>query len=150
MSFHDDVTGMLPQMIEAAESMMTDTVLIRRLKWEKINRDTGLPERAYAIVYEGKGKIQSQGGQQTETSASKGAVSMGGKMPSWYLLIHIPLSATGVQTGDELLVVKSRQDNLVGRRLRLLNWQSEKSFATAQRWWVQEIPRNEVTADASD
>lgn len=40
------------------------------------------------------------------------------------------------------MVVASRDAALTGSRLRLINLQSEKTFATARRWNVQEIPHS--------
>ena len=54
------------------------------------------------------------------------------------------LAAVGAQavvTGDSAVITASLDPDLVGRRYRLVNQQSEKSHATARRWNVEETPQ---------
>lgn len=62
-----------------------------------------------------------------------GAVSL-----VWSLYVHFPYGTPGLRAGDVAEVTESANPLLVGRRLRLVSPQSEKTHATACRWNVKE------------
>ena len=98
----------------------------------------------HALVYEGPAKVQTYGGiaQQSAASATGDTSNLGGVVPVWSLRLDLPISVVGVRSGDIAIVVASRDAALAGARLRLINLQSEKTYATARRWNVQEIPHD--------
>lgn len=127
-----------------AESLMTDTIRIIRPGSVDVDPVTGAETPTGETLYEGPGKVQTSGGMASQTSTASGDSSnVGGIVPEWSLYLHLPISATGLREKDVAQVVDSRDPDLKGRCMRLVNMQSEKSLATARRWNVQEIPKED-------
>ena len=144
MSMSEILTA-LPQMQQLAEQLMTDTVRVERLTGQmSVDPETGLSEPESTLVYEGPAKLQTYGGiaQQSSASATGDTSNLGGVVPVWSLRLDLPISVVGARSGDIAIVMASRDAALTGNRLRLINLQSEKTFATARRWNVQEIPHS--------
>lgn len=144
MSMSEILTS-LPQMQQLAEQLMTDTVRVERLTGRmSVDPETGLSDPESTLVYEGPAKVQTYGGiaQQSSASATGDTSNLGGVVPVWSLRLDLPISVVGVRSGDIAIVVASRDAALAGARLRLINLQSEKTYATARRWNVQEIPHS--------
>lgn len=121
-----------------AEDLMTDQCVVTRPGDTTTDPETGLPNTGTEKVYEGRCKVQTSGGlasEQTEGSASQamGAVSL-----VWSLYVHFPYGTPGLRAGDVVEVTESANPLLVGRRLRLVSPQSEKTHATACRWNAKE------------
>lgn len=125
-----------------AETLMTDTCVIRRSTGRiTVDQDTGVATPEYTLVYEGKCKVQTAGGIASQVvSASGDATNVGGNVPVWSLYLHLPMSAIDCRPGDLAQITSSTDQALAGRRLRLVNLQSEKTHATARRWNVSEMP----------
>ncbi len=127
-----------------AESRMTDTIRITRPGKTAVDPVTGAETPTGETLYEGPGKVQTSGGMASQTSTASGDSSnVGGIVPEWSLYLHLPISATGLREKDVAQVVDSQDPDLKGRCMRLVNMQSEKSLATARRWNVQEIPKED-------
>ena len=144
MSMSEILTA-LPQMQQLAEQLMTDTVRIERLTGRmSVDPETGLSAPESVLVYEGPAKLQTYGGiaQQSAASATGDTSNLGGVVPVWSLRLDLPISVVDARSGDIAIVVASRDAALIGARLRLINLQSEKTYATARRWNVQEIPHS--------
>ena len=144
MSMSEILTA-LPQMQQLAEQLMTDTVRIERLTGRmSVDPETGLSEPESVLVYEGPAKLQTYGGiaQQSSASATGDTSNLGGVVPVWSLRLDLPISVVDARSGDIAIVVASRDAALTGSHLRLINLQSEKTYATARRWNVQEIPHS--------
>ena len=144
MSMSEILTA-LPQMQQLAEQLMTDTVRVERLTGQmSVDPETGLSEPESTLVYEGPAKLQTYGGiaQQSSASATGDTSNLGGVVPVCSLRLDLPISVVGARSGDIAIVMASRDAALTGNRLRLINLQSEKTFATARRWNVQEIPHS--------
>ena len=139
------VTALLDRARRKAEQLMTDRVRIERLTGRmSVDPETGLSEPESVLVYEGAAKVQTYGGiaQQSSASATGDTSNLGGVVPVWSLRLDLPISVVGARSGDIAIVVASRDAALAGARLRLINLQSEKTYATARRWNVQEIPHS--------
>lgn len=139
------VTALLDRARRKAEQLMTDTVRIVSMTGEiRVDAETGLSVPVSVLVYEGPAKLQTYGGiaQQSSASATGDTSNLGGVVPVWSLRLDLPISVVGVRSGDIAMVVASRDAALAGARLRLINLQSEKTYATARRWNVQEIPHD--------
>ncbi|MDE5640704.1 MAG: hypothetical protein K2I40_03130, partial [Bifidobacterium castoris] len=54
----------------------------------------------------------------------------------------------GARWGHSAGVPGSRDAALAGARLRLINLQSEKTYATARRWNVQQIPDDDSSEES--
>ena len=144
MSMSEILTA-LPHMQQLAEQLMTDTVRVERLTGRmSVDPETGLSEPESTLVYEGPAKLQTYGGiaQQSSASATGDTSNLGGVVPVWSLRLDMPISVVDARSGDIAMVVASRDAALTGNRMRLINLQSEKTYATARRWNVQEIPHS--------
>lgn len=138
------IAASMPRLRRAAESLMTDTIRITRPGKTAVDPVTGVETPTGEVLYEGPGKVQTSGGMASQTSTASGDSSnLGGLVPQWSLYLHLPISATGLREKDVAQVVDSRDPDLKGRCMRLVNMQSEKSLATARRWNVQEIPKED-------
>ena len=139
------VTALLDRARRKAEQLMTDTVRIVSMTGEiRVDAETGLSVPVSVLVYEGPAKLQTYGGiaQQSSASATGDTSNLGGVVPVWSLRLDLPIDVVGARSGDIAMVVASRDAALAGARLRLINLQSEKTYATARRWNVQEIPHD--------
>lgn len=139
------VTALLDRARRKAEQLMTDRVRIVRMTGEiRVDAETGLSVPVSVLVYEGPAKLQTYGGiaQQSSASATGDTSNLGGVVPVWSLRLDLPINVVGARSGDIAVVVASRDAALIGARLRLINLQSEKTYATARRWNVQEIPHS--------
>lgn len=124
-----------------AESRMTDTIRITRPGQPDVDPVTGAETPTGEVLYEGPGKVQTSGGLASQVSTASGDSSnLGGLVPEWSLYLHLPISVTGLREKDVAQVIDSQDPDLVGRTMRLVNMQSEKTLATARRWNVEEIP----------
>ena len=117
-----------------AESLMVDTCTIRRQTGLITDPATGNVTPAYETVYAGKCKVQ--------TFTNRELLKNGGEYQ--FIIqryeVQIPVSATGVQTNDQVLVTASLHDpDLPGRTYRIVGLMN-KSLATARRMGVEEMP----------
>ena len=90
-------------------------------------------------MYEGKCKVQTSGGLAAENTEGGIVEALGAVTPVWSMYVHFPYGTTGLLPGDVCEITEANDPNLKGRKLRLLNMQSEKSHATACRWNVKEV-----------
>lgn len=136
----------LPRLREQAERLMTDRFSIQRYTGRNVtDPDTGVDVQEMKQVAESKGKVQTSGGIASQVvTASGDSSNIGGNVPTWTLYVHFPVSLTGLRVKDVAVCTASSDPDLVGKRLRLVNLQSEKTHATARRWNVQEIPEEET------
>ncbi len=124
---------------QLAESLMTDQCHVTRMGKPAIDPETGLVEPAAKTVYEGKCKVQTSGGLAAENTEGGIVEALGAVTPVWSMYVHFPYGTTGLLPGDVCEITEANDPNLKGRKLRLLNMQSEKSHATACRWNVKEV-----------
>lgn len=122
-----------------AESLMTDSCRISRYGAAVTDRETGDVTAAETVVYQGRCKVQTFGGLAAENTEGGLVQALGAVTPVWSLCLHLPYGAAGLLPGDVAEITEAADPNLKGRRLRLLNLQSEKSHATACRWNVKEV-----------
>ena len=135
----------LPRLRSQAERLMTDQFTIQRYTGRNVtDPDTGVDVSEMTLVAESKGKVQTSGGIASQVvTASGDSSNVGGNVPVWSLYLHFPASLTGLREKDVAVCTASADPDLVGRRFRLVNLQSEKSHATARRWNVQEMPEGD-------
>ena len=103
---------------QLAESLMTDQCRVTHMGKPVTDPETGLVEPA-AI---------------TGIVEAFGAVT-----PVWSMYVHFPYGTMGLLPGDVCEITEADDPNLKGRKLRLLNMQSEKTHSTACRWNVKEV-----------
>lgn len=121
-----------------AEDLMTDQCVVTRPGESTTDPDTGLPDTGTEQVYQGKCKVQTSGGLASEQTEGSAAQAMGAVSLVWSLYMHFPFGTSGLRAGDVVEVTESVNQLLIGRRLRLVSPQSEKTHATACRWNVKE------------
>ncbi|RSX53942.1 hypothetical protein D2E25_0248 [Bifidobacterium goeldii] len=122
-----------------AESLMTDECQIIRHSPPVTDRDTGIVTVPETSLYEGRCKVQTSGGLAAENTEGGIVQALGAVTPVWSLYLHLPYGTTGLLPGDVAEITQATDPTLIGRRYRLLNLQSEKTHATAQRWNVKEV-----------
>jgi hypothetical protein len=117
-----------------AESQMQDTSTIKRASDETtIDPSTGLPTTTWTTIYSGKCKIQSDSVQAVNPTSGDHSYTVD------RLSVHVPVSATGVQVGDQVEITDSALDAAnMGRKFRVASM-FRKTFATAQRLPVEEV-----------
>lgn len=121
-----------------AEDLMTDQCVVTRPGDTTTDPETGLPNTGTEKVYEGRCKVQTSGGLASEQTEGSAAQAMGAVSLVWSLYVHFPYGTPGLRAGDVVEVTESANPLLVGRRLRLVSPQSEKTHATACRWNAKE------------
>ena len=129
----------------AAESLMTDRFdIMRPTGAMSVDPETGASVTGQTRVAQTIGKVQTAGGIASQVvTASGDSSNVGGNVPVWSLYLHFPVTLTGLREKDVAVCTDSDDPDLVGRRFRLVNMQSEKSHATARRWNVQEMPEGD-------
>lgn len=121
-----------------AESLMTDECTVVRPSGAVTDPATGEVRPDSSQVYAGRCKVQTSGGLASENVEGSAAQAMGAVSLVWSLSVHFPYGTPGLRAGDVVEVTESANPMLVGRRLRLVSPQSEKTHATACRWNVKE------------
>lgn len=122
-----------------AESLMLDQCRVTHKGGTVTDPVTGVPAPAVNTVYEGRCKVQTSGGLAAENTEGGIVEALGAVTPVWSMYVHFPYGTTGLLPGDVCEITEAADPNLKGRKLRLLNMQSEKSHATACRWNVKEV-----------
>lgn len=127
--------------LDALTLMVDVCTVVRPTGRFEVDPDTGVTRPVVDTVYHGACRVQTAGGVASQVvSASGDATNVGGNVPVWSLYLHLPMSAVDCRPGDLAQITASVDPALVGRRLRLVNLQSEKTHATARRWNVSEMP----------
>lgn len=121
----------------AALALMTDTCWVRRGGALVTNPTTGAVTPAWTDVYgtqaqPGRCRVQDGTGSGDVEAAEHRAELAG-------LVVSLPITATGVRPGDQVVMATSAHDpDLVGRVLTVTRVLS-KSHATARRLWCEEV-----------
>lgn len=118
---------------------MTDECTVVRSGEAATDPNTGEVKPTPMQVYVGHCKVQTSGGLAAENTEGGIVEALGAVTPVWSMYVHFPYGTVGLLPGDVCEITESADPNLMGRRLRLLNMQSEKTHATACRWNVKEV-----------
>lgn len=135
MAIGDVIASALPRMRAAAESLMVDACVIRRIVGETTDPTTGVVSPVYgAPVYEGKCKLQQpRGGYPSTPDAGEHQWTL---VP---LFLHLPVEAGGgVKVDDRVEITASSDPSNTGRVLRVRSLE-RKTYATAARYLVEEV-----------
>jgi hypothetical protein len=132
--FGATVTGVLPELRTMAESLMTDTCIVRRDTGDTAQSSTtGTVENVYTDLFTSKCKVQAR------NLVSQDAEVGGRTATSVRLEVHLPLDAAVVQARDvvEITAVGALSDvQLLGRKF-VITAPVAKSFSTARRYEVE-------------
>lgn len=116
----------------AAEAGMVDECVVRRRVGATTDPDTGASTPTYADVYVGKCRLQTSRAEAGRTEAGEDFLLL------LRLELHLPMSVTGLQVGDEATVTAAAHDpDLPGRTFRIHDLM-HKTHATARRVGVIE------------
>ena len=126
----DMLAATLPQLRAQAESMMRDTVLVRR-RTGTVPDGQGGDVATYVQVYTGRGRVQRAQVQASTPEAGGHTFTVA------RLQVHLPLTAD-VQVGDEITVTASDEDPLLTGAHFRVTFVPRKSLATALRVDVEE------------
>lgn len=124
---------------KSAEALMTDECTVVRPIGSVTDPATGEVKPASTQVYVGRCKVQTSGGLAAENTEGGIVEALGAVTPVWSMYVHFPYGTTGLLPGDVCEITEAADPNLKGRKLRLLNMQSEKTHSTACRWNVKEV-----------
>ncbi len=117
----------------AAEALMVDTCVIKRVIGETTDSFSGVITPTYETLYTGKCRVQHGEAQAREESSVGQAYLL-------MLILHLqlPMSVTGLQVDDQVTITASVHDpDLAGRTLCIRDL-FHKSHATSRRVSVQE------------
>lgn len=142
MSVMDDhwrqIAREMPGFQARAEAGMTDTVRVTRAdpdgepSWDA---DGNVLEPAPLVIYEGRAKFQHSDPYPSTPDAGEARWTAGVRQ------VHFPIGTTAVQTGDVTECVASRNERLVGLKVRV-RIDGDKTWTTAVRFNVLEVVQN--------
>lgn len=118
-----------------AEQLMTDTVRVTRAdpdgepSWDA---DGNVLEPAPLVIYEGRAKFQHSDPYPSTPDAGEARWTAGVRQ------VHFPVGTIAVQTGDVTECVESRNERLVGLKVRV-RIDGDKTWTTAVRFNVIEV-----------
>lgn len=118
-----------------AESLMTDSVRVTRADPDGVpgwDEDGNVLEPSPLVVYEGRGKFQHSDPYPSTPDAGEARWTTGVRQ------VHLPVGTTAVQSGDVVECVESRNERLVGLRVRV-RIDGDKTWTTAVRFNVVEV-----------
>ena len=121
-----------------AESLMTDSVRVTRADPDGVpvwDADGNVVEPPPLVVYEGRGKFQHSDPYPSLPDAGEARWTTGVRQ------VHLPVGTTSVQSGDVVECVASRNERLVGLKVRV-RIDGDKTWTTAVRFNVVEVVQN--------
>ena len=95
----EDIAAALPELRAHAESMMVDTVLVRRQTGTTLDPVTLEEVPAFSVQYSGPGRIQRPGALSPNET-----VAGGFEFDVRAVMAQLPLTATGILAGDLVTV----------------------------------------------
>ncbi|PZF98257.1 DUF6093 family protein [Micromonospora deserti] len=118
----------------AAERLMVDTCLIRRVTGTSTDPDTGQITPTFSTVYSGKCRVQQATANPGDTTTGDAELLM---VPR---VLWLPVaSSPDVRAGDRVEMTASVYDpDLTGRRF-VVRGEFAKSHATARRLGIEEV-----------
>ena len=124
-----DVSALILQGRQTAESLMRDTCVVERRSGQVTDPVTGVVSDAWVTLYEGRCKVQGRSAVASEPSAG------GHVFTVEQLMVHLPVSAES-RTDDRVTILSAELDpDLVGLKFRLSEL-DRGSYRTADRWNV--------------
>lgn len=126
------VAGVLARGRAAAEALMTDACVIKRVTGEATDANTGVVTPTSSTLYTGKCRVQQRAPSASPATVGEAYALM------LQLEVQLPMSVTGLQADDQITITASANDpDLVGR-VFVIRDLAHKSHATSRRVGVQE------------
>lgn len=116
----------------AAEDLMIDTGRIRRVTGTATNLD-GTTSTTYVDVYTGKCRIQTTDPYESRPEAGEHSFTVVRSV------LQVPMSVTGVETGDIFDLLTSQLDPDLVNRIWRVAGPSGKSHQTMRRFFIAEV-----------
>jgi hypothetical protein len=131
------VAALLANGRAAAEALMTDTGYVRRAGALTTDPDTGVVAPSWSNVYASSGtpgvlRVQQHAGTTAEVGGVAQADLAG-------LVVSLPITATGIIPGDQVVIVTAAHDTGLPARVFTVTRVLAKSHATARRLWCEEV-----------
>lgn len=112
---------------KAAEALMVDSCVITRVTGRTMNQSTGAYTDTTSTIYSGKCQVtRAADGAAVDVSAGERDVAVA------RVTVKLPISATGVQSGDRVAVAATLDDDLDGRVVYVHEVQT-RTFGTSRR-----------------
>lgn len=130
------VTALLARGRLAATALMTDTCYVRRAGAPTTDGTTGIVTPTWTNVYASSGtpgacRVQEASG--SEAQAGENLTLLSG------VVVSLPITATGIIPGDQVVVVAAGFDTALPARVFTVTRVLAKSHATARRLWCEEV-----------
>lgn len=132
MTLNAGIEAELPFLQAEAEARMVDTCLIRRKSGPGVPDPVTLKiTPTYTTIYSGKCEFQLRDTIAVRPEAGERVATV------VRTITKVPVSATGVEVGDEVVAQTSRDPDLVGAVLRVKS-RFHKTYATCRRLECEE------------
>lgn len=127
------LTAALQRGRQAAESLMVDSCLIRRVTGKTTDNTTGVVTPTYATIYQGKCRVQQKAPVAKPADVGQAAV--------WLqrLELLVPMAVTGVASNDEVQITASVLDPDLPNRTWHVRELWHKTHATCRRLQIEEV-----------
>lgn len=126
------VTTVLARGRAAAERLMVDACLIRRIANSITDPDTGTITPTYDTVYSGRCRFQQQDAQAARIEVGEASVLMVA------MTVQLPMAVTDVRADDEVVATASLHDPDLPGRTFIVKALAHKTHATARRLGLEE------------
>jgi len=118
----------------AAEALMVDACVIRRVTGTTTDPNTGVITPTYSTVYTGKCRVQQTNPTAHSTDAGEARLLM---LPR---VLQLPVStSTGIRADDQVTITASALDPDLADRVFTVRGEFAKTHATARRLGVEEV-----------
>jgi hypothetical protein len=117
----------------AAEALMVDACVIKRVSSSTTDPNTGVVTPTYSTIYTGKCRVQQARAQGASADVGEAAL---------VLLRHevqLPITVTGLQEGDQVTITASVNDADLVNRVFVVRDLGHKTHLTARRVQVSEV-----------
>ena len=133
-----DLAPLLARGRAAAEALMTDTGSVRRPGAPTPNATTGGVTPPWSDVY---ASSAAPGRLRVQESAGSSATEVAGTAQTDLaaVIISLPITATGIVPGDQVVIVTAAHDTGLPARVFTVTRVLAKSHATARRLWCEEV-----------
>lgn len=116
----------------AAENLMTDSAVIRRVTGSTTDPSSGVITPTYSTIYTGKARVQQPKAQGAQANVGEASLIL------LRLEVQLPMSVVGLQEGDQVTITASANDPDLVNRVFTIRDLGHKSHATARRVQVTE------------
>lgn len=119
-----------------ALELMTDTCTVRRAGAPTTNSTTGVVTPTWTTLYSGICRLQETGSIGGNEPAEVAAVD---SAYTATMIVTLPMSATDIIPGDQVVVGTSEYDSSLPGRIMTVIRVQHKSHATARRLWAEDL-----------